>query len=59
MPGDKRNGFRQVDDRVQNCGVDAQSFGVFQRKISEEIHKSLEGDHRVGLVVDGGDMFGR
>ena len=59
MLAKKRYGFGQVDDRVQNCGVDAQSFGIFQRKISEKIHKSLEGDHRVGLVVDGGDMFGR
>lgn len=59
MSGDKRNGFGQVDDRVQNRGVDAQSFGMFQRKISEEIHKSFEGDHRIGTVVDGGDMFGR
>ena len=30
MPGEKRDGFGQVDDRVQNRGVDAQSFGVFQ-----------------------------
>ena len=59
MPGEKRDGFGQVDDRVQNRGVDAQSFGMFQRKISEEIHKSFEGDHRIGTVVDGGDMFGR
>ena len=59
MSGDKRNGFGQVDDRVQNRGVDAQSFGVFQREISEEIHKSLESDYRNGTVVDGGDVFGR
>ena len=59
MPAKKRYGFGQVDDRVQNRGVDAQSFGMFQRKISEEIHKSFEGDHRIGTVVDGGDMFGR
>ena len=59
MPGEKRDGFGQVDDRVQNRGVDAQSFGMFQRKISEKIHKSLESDHRVGTVVEGGDMFGR
>ena len=59
MPGEKRDGFGQVDDRVQNRGVDAQSFGVFQREISEKIHKSLESDYRIGTVVDGGDMFGR
>lgn len=59
MSGDKRNGFGQVDDRVQNRGVDVQSFGMFQREISEEIHKSLESDHRVGTVVEGGDVFGR
>ena len=59
MPGEKRDGFGQVDDRVQNRGVDAQSFGMFQREICEEIHKSLESDYRIGTVVDGGDMFGR
>ena len=59
MPGEKRNGFGQVDDRVQNRGVDAQPFRMFQREISEEIHKSLEGDYRVGTVIEGGDMFGR
>ena len=59
MPGEKRDGFGQVDDRVQNRGVDAQSFGMFQREISEEIHKSLEGDYRVGTVIEGGDVFGR
>ncbi len=59
MSGDKRNGFGQVDDRVQNRGVDVQSFGMFQREISEKIHKSLESDHRVGTVVEGGDVFGR
>ena len=32
---------------------------MFQREISEEIHKSLESDHRVGTVVEGGDVFGR
>ena len=32
---------------------------MFQREISEEIHKSFEGDYRIGTVVDGGDMFGR
>ena len=59
MPGDKGNGFGQVDDRVQNRGVNAQSSGMFQREISEEIHKSLEGDYRVGTVIEGGDVFGR
>jgi len=59
MPGEKRDGFGQVDDRVQNRGVDAQSFGMFQREICEEIHKSLESDYRIGTVADGGDMFGR
>ena len=59
MSAKKRYGFGQVDDRVQNRGVDAQSFGVFQREISEEIHKSLESDYRNGTVVDGGDVFGR
>lgn len=59
MPGDKGNGFRQVDDRVQNRGIDAQSFGMFQREISEEIHKSLESDYRIGTVIEGGDVFGR
>ena len=59
MPAKKRYGFGQVDDRVQNRGVNAQSFGVFQREICEEIHKSLESDYRIGTVVDGGDMFGR
>ena len=32
---------------------------MFQREISEEIHKSLEGDYRVGTVIEGGDVFGR
>ena len=59
MSAKKRYGFGQVDDRVQNRGVDAQSFGMFQREICEEIHKSLESDYRIGTVVDGGDMFGR
>ena len=59
MPGDKGNGFGQVDDRVQNRGVNAQSSGMFQREISEEIHKSLEGDYYIGTVIEGGDMFGR
>jgi hypothetical protein len=51
MPGEKRDGFGQVDDRVQNRGVDAQSFGVFQREISEEIHISFEGDNRSDTVI--------
>ena len=59
MLAKKRYGFGQVDDRVQNRGVNAQSFGMFQREICEEIHKSLESDYRIGTVIEGGDVFGR
>ena len=59
MSAKKRYGFGQVDDRVQNRGVDVQLFGMFQREICEEIHKSLESDHRVGTIIESGDMFGR
>lgn len=54
MPGDKGNGFRQVDDRVQNRGVNAQSSGMFQREISEETinpSKAITVSERLSKVV--------
>lgn len=58
MPFEKRQGFRQIDNRVQHRRVDAQGFGYLQRELGKKVHKSLECDHGIGAVVDGGDVFG-
>ena len=57
MPVEKRNRFRQVDNRVQNCGIGLQL--LFHREIGDEIHKSLECEDSIGTVVNCRNMFGR
>ena len=59
MPTEKRNRFRQVDDRVQHRNVDMRPFVRLHRKEGEEIHKSLECDDGIGTVVDCRNMLGR
>ena len=54
MPAKKRYGFGQVDDRVQNRGVDAQSFGVFQRRYARKSinpSKAITVSERLSMVV--------
>lgn len=57
MPVEKRNRFRQVDNRVQHCDIGLQL--LFHREVGEEIHKSFEYDDGIGTVVDCRNMLGR
>lgn len=59
MPFEERKRLRQVDHRVQNCGVDPERCGVLHREAGEEVHESLKDNHLVGLVIDGRYLFGR